>query len=423
MNHLNLPAGFSCELYRQMNSDLSAFSDHELVRHYLTTGRYERRPYQPYLSNLIYEPVRQGGVNVLGFMNNILGLGETCRTLIKALHEAGIAYNLNELPIPKERYTFHETTLESRFDVNIICVNPDISYSSLDQRYFKGKKNIALIFWELEKLSDTWIDSLEMFDEIWVGSRFNEDTVRRHFPDKEVCRLPIAPAGIELQDKNECKERLGIGDDVFLCTFAYDSNSDFFRKNPKAVIRAFKAAFPEENCMLIIKTHQCPRTAFEFLKQEAGDDPRIAIWNEEVSEQLQQMLMNATDLYISLHRSEGLGLTMMEALLLGKPLVCTGYSGNLDFCREDWAELVRFELTEVQAQSHYASFCAPDSYWAEPDEKDAAARLRKIYDQYDVYAERALAGKRFIEENYDPQVLSSLIAYRLEKYVRPEIKP
>ncbi len=423
MRHRDLPQDFNCETYRHLHPDLSALSDEQLMKHFVDYGISEKRAYKAILSDFVYDPPKQGGVNLLGFVNNALGLGATCRLIEKVLRESGVTYNLNQFPLAAHNHNLLETTDKCQYDINIICMNPDIGYGNIDPRYFRNKRNIVLVFWELEKLPDFWVKSLSIFDEIWVGSNFNAETMRRYFPQKEICCLPLKAIDTQAMDQVECKKKLGIDPATFLCLFVFDFNSDLFRKNPIAVIRAFKMAFqPNENCQLIIKTYHCTETAFNYLKHEVGSDKRIILWNEEITKEGINTLMNSCDLYISLHRSEGLGLTMMEALLHGKPVVCTAYSGNLDFCHEAWTSQVKYTMKEVQPQSYYATFAAQNSFWADPDLTDAAEKVRNIYLDYDAALLKAECGRKWIEENYNSQILNEIISARLEKYLMPIIK-
>lgn len=422
MKHQDLPSDFSYAAYRDLNSDLAPFSDAELATHYLTHGIHEGRLYQKILHDFTFEPPMSGGVNVLAFMNNIMGLAATGRMIAKSVQNAGIPCNINQFPIDEKMHSFMETTKDCQYGVNIVCINPDIGYARIDPRFFNNRKNIALIFWELEKLPANWIDSLRAFDEIWVGSSFNE-AILRHLPEKEIVCLPLKAQGIEIMEKNACKQAFDIDPETFVCMFTFDGRSDLQRKNPQAVIKAFRMAFGSgENARLVIKTHHCSETEVELMITATGNDSRISIWNEEVPESMYNALLNACDLYISLHRSEGLGLTMMEALLLGKPVICTAYSGNLDFCHEDWSEHVNYELIEVSPHSLYARIAEAGNVWAEPDAVHAASKIREVYASYDAHLAKAATGKKWIEEMYSSEKLDKIISSRLEKYLTAVIK-
>jgi len=127
--------------------------------------------------------------------------------------------------------------------------------------------------------------------------------------------------------------------------------------------------------------------------------------------------MNSCDVYISLHRSEGLGLTLLESILLEKPTVCTNYSGNVDFCLPDWSELVEFRLVKVDEKSIYYRMIGEneDIYWAEPDIDDASKKLYKVYNNLNEYEKRAKEGKKWILENYDIKNISNIINDTINK--------
>lgn len=418
MNHPLLPVDFNCEKYKMMHIDLQWMSDTELIQHYLIHGIREGRKYKSVLANQIYFPRLSGGVNLLGYVNSLSGLGISCRTIEKSLKALGIPYYLNEYPLPLDAGAFRQVSDKSQYGINIICMNPDIGYDGIDSTYFKDKINIALIFWELEELPELWQRSLQFFDEIWVTSLFNVETMQAYLPGKNIYHLPVPSDHVILLDQQECKKQYNISSETFLCLFIFDYRSDMYRKNPLAIIRAFKMAFTEiDNCQLIIKTHHFPVWEEQLIKNEIAGHPGIIFFNREMSAEERDALMNACDLYISLHRSEGFGMTIMEALLLGKPVVCTNYSGNLDFCDASWCELVNYEMVAIHPQSVYArNKGCENSKWADPDIEDAARKIRNVRAEYDLHVKKSMKGKAWIEKRYNLTVLNEQLGSRLEYY-------
>lgn len=113
-------------------------------------------------------------------------------------------------------------------------------------------------------------------------------------------------------------------------------------------------------------------------------------------------LMNSCDIYVSLHRSEGLGLTMMESILLEKPTICTNYSGNTDFCKPEWCELVEYEMVNIPMDGLYRKLIGNiNAKWANPSVVDASNKIKKVYSDINQYVEKSKIGKEWIINNYN----------------------
>jgi glycosyltransferase involved in cell wall biosynthesis len=204
-------------------------------------------------------------------------------------------------------------------------------------------------------------------------------------------------------------------DIVFL--FAFDYLSDEYRKNPVGVINAFREAFPKDPlCKLIIKSQCGTPDQIERLYKARGGDSRITIITETFSDKEMEILMNAMDVYVSLHSSEGLGLSIAEAILLEKPVVATKYSGNLDFCRAPWFIPVDYTMANVQEQSFYQSFFDKESpRWAKPDHADAVRALQQVRNNLDKYRIHATEGRAWILEQYHQGALAEVINKRIQE--------
>jgi glycosyltransferase involved in cell wall biosynthesis len=205
---------------------------------------------------------------------------------------------------------------------------------------------------------------------------------------------------------------LGYVKKSFICLFIFDFYSDVERKNPFTTIETFKKTFKNnEDSILIIKTHNGNKQEIENLFQFIGNDHRIKLINETYNSKNLNILMNACDVYISLHRSEGLGLTLKESILLEKPTLCTNYSGNVDFCLPEWSELVDYKLVPVNEKSLYKKIIVTknEPIWADPNIDDAVDKLTKIYNNLSEYENKAKVGKKWILENYNYETFNNQI--------------
>jgi glycosyltransferase involved in cell wall biosynthesis len=187
------------------------------------------------------------------------------------------------------------------------------------------------------------------------------------------------------------------------------------RKNPLGLVAAFRRAFqPNEGPVLVIKCVNGERRSAEFselLSAVKGMDDVIVI-NEYFEAEKSAALMNFCDCYVSLHRSEGLGLTLAEAMLLGKPVIATGYSGNLDFMSPDTSYLVPWKRVKV---SKGAEAYSSRATWAEPNLDVAAEMMRTVYENPEQAQAVANAGKRDLEERFTREVTGARMKSRLEE--------
>jgi len=203
--------------------------------------------------------------------------------------------------------------------------------------------------------------------------------------------------GIELpRFVPRARAQLGVPEDRFVFLYMFDMYSTFARKNPLAVIRAYREAFaPSEPVHVVIKVNnaQGDVASFELLKREAAKGG-VTILSERLSRPDVYALVDACDAYVSLHRSEGYGLSLAEAMGLGKPTIGTGYSGNLDFMDDDCAALIDAELVPVE---HGEGVYASSARWADPDLDQAAAWMRRLVDEPALAAHLGAAGRAKME--------------------------
>lgn len=338
------------------------------------------------------------GFNVFGHVFSESGVGEHTRLLIASLRAAGVPHSVVPLASNGSRQLAEFAAAGPAtpiYPVHILSMNADQVESFYRERgpgIFADRYTIGLWAWEVEEFPEWLAAKAEYVDEIWANSNFSARAIASQV-DKPVFSftLPVAEPAGPFVGRAELNLPAG-----YLVLFVFDFDSVAARKNPVGAVRAFRGAFaPGEGPRLLIKTvnaERHPREAAE-LRAAAADRPDIEIRDGYLSPGEQRSLMNACDLYLSLHRSEGFGLTLAEAMALGKPLVATAYSGNLDFMSDDTGFLVPFRLVEIgPGRAPYPAF----GRWAEPDIASAARALREAWESPDEARKRGARARTAI---------------------------
>ncbi|MFN8525602.1 MAG: glycosyltransferase family 4 protein [Chloroflexota bacterium] len=365
-------------------------------------------------------PTRPAGVDLVGYVTAATGIGRVARDLILCLDSIGedgsivdLADSVDHLPRVDGAPKIASHRVEH--DIALICANADQAFNSwrfLTPQFFEGKYSVGYWFWESPSFPAGWRDAFTYYDEIWVATGFVREAIARE-STTPVIHMPVVlyrePAG----QGPRLRAKLGIQSDEVLYLFAFDFASVFERKNPLAVVRAFLRAFPAgERVRLVMKSqngHQFVEALAEL--RDAARDPRITVWDETVSPESVGDLMAACDVYVSLHRAEGLGLTLAEAMSHGKPVVATGWSGNMDFMTVANSVPVRFKLETLQRD---AGPYSAGTEWAVPDEVHAAACMRELFEQPSWRRELGEMGRADLRSRYSTESVGRAIVARLE---------
>jgi glycosyltransferase involved in cell wall biosynthesis len=324
------------------------------------------------------------GVNFIGYSKGELGLGQAMRSMVFAAKSALIPlvvrqFNVKLTSKQSDKSLDEFTSDYCQYPINILCINPDMLYRlPLWVSYPEWTKtyNIGYWFWELENFPQAWQYATHMVDEIWVATEFIAQAMRKS--GKKVVKIPF-PLEFDLPPESMNKEYFGLNPNEFTFIFSFDFNSMSERKNPQATIKAFKRAFPKrDHCArLILKTMNGSHYAQLRKNLEAliDQDPRIEIRDEYLTQDEMRGLIRSADCFISLHRVEGLGLGLAEAMYMGKPALATGYSGNTEFMNSTNSMIVPYKLVPVPAGAYPNG---ENQWWAEPDIEVAAEMMLKI---------------------------------------------
>ena len=360
-------------------------------------------------------PALKEGVNVVGYLSSERGVGEVARQMLAALRSRDIAATGIDAPTDPEKIKKELAKLKPAdhpYDYNLICVNADMLPAvavGLGSRFFDGRRTAGLWFWEVSEFPEYWLRSFDDVDEVWVATEHIADALRSltKKPVRTV-RVPLTPGPVGEISRKE----LGMPEG-FCFLFVFDYRSVFRRKNPLGLVQAFKDAFePGAGPSLVIKSicgDEFPADRAELVEAVA-DRPEIHLVEDTVPVEAKNAMIANCDCYVSLHRSEGLGLTMAEAMYFGRPVIATAYSGNLDFMTEENSFLVPYAAAKI---GPHADPYPPDGEWAEPDLAAAAAMMRAVVADPEAAAARARRAAIDIRYTHSPEAAAASIEARV----------
>jgi hypothetical protein len=362
-------------------------------------------------------------VRVSGYLGHSLGLGAAARGYARALEAAGVPVStrsvpLHHLELPVElstdygRHSFEDLLHEGRHGFELVAVNADELPSfvgRLGEDHFEGPR-IGIWGWETNSIPPRWAEAFALVQEIWVYSRFMAENLGALAP------VPVIalPPPVALPEQPTTPQRLGVPEG-FLFLFVFDYLSTVQRKNPAGLIEAFKQAFaPGEGPQLLVKTINAPLRplAEEEVLWAAGGRPDIHVIDRSLTGEELSGLMAACDCYASLHRSEGFGLTIAEAMALGKPVIATGYSGNADFMDEANSFPVEWTLRRVGPD---CEIYPADGEWAEPSIEHAARLMRLVHDDPSRAAAAGARAREDIARTLSAEVTGRAMRRRLQE--------
>lgn len=324
------------------------------------------------------------GYNLIGYAHGQFGIGEDVRMAALAKQAAGIPFSIYNIEPGREVCQGDDSAqafLSDRlpYAVNLLCTT-GIETARLaavhGSALFDSRRTIGYWPWELPEWPAEWHHAYDLVDEVWASSRYTYDAYTRSSP-RPVRHMPMAvtvdaTAGLQRRD-------FGLPKNKFLFVFSFDVLSGLARKNPQACVRAFQKAFPrgDEPVGLVVKAMRAVpgNPAWDTLLADTRADDRISIIARTLSRGQVLDLYRACDCFVSLHRAEGFGRWIAEAMMLGKAVITTGWSGNMDFTTAKTATLVGYELRPIGTGEY--PFAA-GLLWAEPDTNDAAQSMRAI---------------------------------------------
>ncbi|MEM0952909.1 MAG: glycosyltransferase family 4 protein [Pseudomonadota bacterium] len=359
------------------------------------------------------------GINLYGYLQAESGIGQSARASIHSILAADIplsAIDFREGNVSRmEAEIPSGLTTEPRYNTNLFHINADETVNALrhlGEDVLRGHYNIGYWAWELPEFPDRWLPAIALLDEIWVPSEFCRDAIAAK-ADIPVTCLPhsvIAPATPAVADRS----KFGLPPEGLLFLTMYDALSVPERKNPEGAIEAFLRSKRERelNAHLIIKVSNLDQSPDhgDALRGLVDAEPTLHLLEGYLTRRDIEQLIATADVFLSLHRSEGFGLGLAEAMLQGKVAIATAWSGNLEFMTSANSMLVRSEPTSIQRS--IGPYDA-GQHWAEPDLDHAAELINRLDSDTNLAHTLGEAASVTLHRDFSPAAIGQRIAERL----------
>jgi hypothetical protein len=386
-----------------------------------------------FLKNIMKKAERKNvlhGLTVYGFLDAENGIGQAARSYVRSIRTTNMPIELSSIPINNEDRNLEKTInlTSQETDSALVIINADLichlidvrkklhqKYNMLDlpaemQAICKPyKKRIGCMFWELPVFPGKWARAFDEFDEIWVSSNFIKESMKSA-TDKPIRVIPLS-VPINSLDPITSRQRLNLPIDkkIFLVTFDFNSYPE--RKNAIASVKAYCDAVVSEHGSQSILIVKCQGSNFRSnyiskLKDVINNRNDIFIVDETYSHEDMLNLQAATDVFVSLHRSEGFGLNIAECMSAGKIVIATGYSGNMDFMTNSNSMPIEFTMKRLNANDYTEAY---GQCWAEPQHDDAVESIRAYLRGSDEFSEMSGQARNTISSNHSDYFVGKIM--------------
>jgi glycosyltransferase involved in cell wall biosynthesis len=371
--------------------------------------------------------ISQGEVVLVGHPFVPIGMGEHLRCSFRAFRSVGVKIGVrdiygmkyDDLDIEKEVEPYIVRDVAS--EINIFYINANEVEQALEHLGGDlpgGAYNVIYPMWELSRYPAVWAEQLNRFDEVWAASKFTCESLRSAVRNP-VVHMPIAG---EISLSTFLGRRyFRIPESSFAFLFFFDFTSYIARKNPFAVLQAFEELCkqcPSQDLFLVIKFKggEAREKDYEFFCDYISRyKNRVLVIDKTLTDNEIRNLVRCCDCFVSLHRSEGVGLGLSAAMFMKKPVVATGYSGNLDFMTEENSCLVRYDLCGVPDGAYPFS---EGQVWAEPDIAHAVDHMLKLVSDRDYAHKVGENASRDIRVNFSWRAAGLRYVRRLAEIVQ-----
>ena len=367
---------------------------------------------------LPYDRTYENGVNLIGSIRAQTGLGQSTRLVADILEESGENYVIHDFFVPPgPRMGDHTHDLkvseDMPYDVNIFHINASeftIAFINMGKQVWDHRYNIAYWLWELEEFPEEWLGCIDLVDEIWTPADFITNTLKK-YTDKPVVTLPYcveAPVSEEFD-----RAFFNLPKDIFLFLMMFDSGSIMERKNPDSVFAAYREAFGIDNDRvgIVVKINEYSQKDITYINKALEGYKNVYILSDTLTKVQVNSLIKAVDVFVSLHRAEGFGLVLAEAMIVGTPTIATNWSANTEFACSDAACLVDYKMIEIDRDiPPYKK----GYHWADADIAQAAGFMRRLYEDEEFYQNIADNAKRYVASRLNMERTTGIVKERLE---------
>lgn len=360
------------------------------------------------------------GINLVGPLDSATGLGQSFRLterVVRQLDCPYLIYNYEQGGSNKIQVEEYKNRIqkELKYSINLWHINPSEfakAFTRFGREAFDKRYNIAFWLWELEDFPDEWVSYINLLDEIWTPSEFISKAIRKK-TDKPVYTIPYS-----IEVKTECgrydRKYFALPEDCFLFLMMYDSQSVKERKNPEGAIQAFQKSFfsQQDDVGLIVKVNSADHKELKQIEKLKGEYRNIFVLNKSMKKIEVDSLIACADVCISLHRAEGFGLVLAEAMWNQIPVIATNWSANTEFMNPDVACMVSYR--KIMLKKGIPPY-KKGSQWAEPNIEEAADYMKRLKIDKEFYYEIASKGGQYIQDKLGMENIKSLMLDRLQE--------
>ena len=340
--------------------------------------------------------VQSFGVNHVAYFSEDFGIGKFSQAFAQLIDGIGIPQQKYDLPnvigVGHDGFDLRRTHegRDLRYSHTILGVNHDQVADLIRTTGFltTSGKRIGYWWWEAGDVTPDHVEMARHFNEIWVGSNFIKDI----FEPKLGRPVRLVPLPLrQLADGTATKRVAGFPEDKTVFFHASSLLSDPARKNPLGVLQAFLRAFsPSDGAFLelhLVDSDMAPfaQRGLDAVFEGIGDRADVKVTTDRCPAKVLDAKIQAADCFVSLHRSEGLGLNLLDAVSHGTYTIATGFGGNMDFMKYDGAALIGYHTVPIGSSPFYEGYGS----WAEPDLEHAARAMQEVLNQPEIVKERA----------------------------------
>lgn len=386
----------------------------------------------------------QEGINLIASIKSDTGLGQSARLKAETIEASSVPYSIYDFVIPpggscNDCSYEDQISNELPYNVNLIHVNASempVAYMNMGANVWDYRYNIGYWAWELEEFPEEWLPAFNLVDEVWTPSDFVTNTLKK-YTDKPVVTIPhciSAPTDVSYGRSYFC-----LPENRFLFLVMFDSGSSMERKNPIAAIQAFHEAFGVDNpnVGLVIKINEpeLSQKDVEIINRALSNSVKAGDERNKVKDGTDTLpgnvyvitgtytkievnsLIKVVDVYVSLHRAEGFGLVLAEAMCVGTPVIATNWSANTEFMNHDVACMVEFQMIAIP--EGVPPF--PKGFqWADADVSDAAQYMRKLYEDHDYYQGIRNRAMEYIQDKLSVHTIAEQVKKRVSEIMNEE---